>query len=74
MEFYLFSLKETYPMPTNLLLNVEITENTEELTTPELETAAGYTVKSDVRAGQCPSSTIYQKYRNSYICIPSSAC
>lgn len=54
-----------------LVLEAEISE-TLELTPPELENAAGYTVKSDVRAGQCPSTFAEYKYKGTVNCV--AAC
>ena len=66
-------------MPTELLRDLEVADSVEEVTAPELEIAAGYTVKSDVRAGapasgSCPSSYASQKYRGDTYCVPMSPC
>jgi hypothetical protein len=49
----------------------EVVETTEEV---ELETATGFATKSDVRAGQCPSSTYPKKERGDIICVTIYPC
>lgn len=61
-------------MPTNLLRDLEIIENTEEMATPTLDTAVGYAVKSDVRAGQCPVTTVLQRYKGDDVCRVATPC
>lgn len=60
---------------TNLTDLLETPDVAEELETLALDTAAGYSLQTDVRAGlTCPSSTSYRKYKGNESCLPFSPC
>jgi hypothetical protein len=61
-------------MTTSLLHDWATIETADEVTAPDVENAAGYTLKSDLRAGQCPSSTYPKKERGKIICVQVTPC